>query len=1137
MKLNYSLLMLFITFLISSSGISQTNYSLNFDGDGDYVEIPDADILSPSSYTIELWVNQPELTTGRNTYVFKAGNPNEYCFMENPAPSGLYAYVNNSLFESTSHPITDQWTHIANTFDSATTTLEIFINGTSVGSQNVGTSAANTGGNLYLGWHPTDPSYNALTGIIDEIRISSGVRYSTNFSVPSTEFTNDANTIALFHLNEGSGTSITDASGNSNDGTINGATWSTDVPSITPPETNHSLSFDGMNDYVSIPTDSSLNPGTSDFSITGWLKTSGSSGIICSKSAGSGQQNPNECDWYIISLDAGRISFEITDGYSGPGDYIYLSGNSTINDNAWHYFSVVLNRDGLGQIFIDGVLDNSINISGISLDIFNDDPIEIGYDTNHITQYFQGNIDEICIWNIALSIADLNSYMNTELNGDENGLVGYWNLNEGSGTSIADASGNGNTGTIHGATWSTDAAPVSGSTTTTSNLTWSAQLKATLGSVNDNDNVLGVATTATNSFDNSFDEVEPPASPGSSISLYFPHAEWNNTLGDNFTKDIRPEVILTDTMQVWDFKVKSTDTGEVTLTFVFTDIATGLPVVLENIVSSVRTNISNNDTYTFSAIADSAHPFKISIGDTTAPTLSLSSSCTGPKVLIADSTHTLGWTTADGFIIDAETVYFSSDSGLTYTLVAELGTSITYDWTIPDVGLNYGGKVKIKSQDYAGNFREEESDYVFALADDSLFTTVSMGWNLWGAPIDPTNDTMTVNLNDDYSTYWTTYDFVNGGYTFDGILKYNEGYWLGALSAATIDVIGTPLDTDISMDLAQGWDLVSNPLVLDVSVDSLMFTSNSVTKTHAEALTAGWINSIYGYDGTGYVGATTFEPWKGYWIAVMEDSISMTYPIHKHTNGSTRNSRETGWRIAFESSIESANDMTAVIGTDQTASDDFDSQFDEVKPPIPPNPDYVSISMNHSDWEHPLGDEFAVDIRNEIPATENKEWIVSVESSEPQVTVSWTLENIPEDYEIGIDADGDGFFEDMRLVSNVTIASGSDFSILVGSSVLGADFEAAIPEIFALHQNYPNPFNPTTSIRFDLPEDALVRITVYDLLGRQIINLVNTDMTAGYRSALWNGTDTYGKPVSSGMYIYQIQAGSFVQSKKMVLLK
>ena len=93
------------------------------------------------------------------------------------------------------------------------------------------------------------------------------------------------------------------------------------------------------------------------------------------------------------------------------------------------------------------------------------------------------------------------------------------------------------------------------------------------------------------------------------------------------------------------------------------------------------------------------------------------------------------------------------------------------------------------------------------------------------------------------------------------------------------------------------------------------------------------------------------------------------------------------------------------------------------------------------------------------------------------------------------------------------------------------------PEVFALHQNYPNPFNPITQIKYDLPEDALVNITIYDLMGRSIKSLVNSNQSAGYRSIQWNATNNLGEPVSAGMYIYALQAGEFRQTKKMVLLK
>jgi len=109
----------------------------------------------------------------------------------------------------------------------------------------------------------------------------------------------------------------------------------------------------------------------------------------------------------------------------------------------------------------------------------------------------------------------------------------------------------------------------------------------------------------------------------------------------------------------------------------------------------------------------------------------------------------------------------------------------------------------------------------------------------------------------------------------------------------------------------------------------------------------------------------------------------------------------------------------------------------------------------------------------------------------------------------------------------------AEMSITYGLGIDGV----SIPDVYALHQNYPNPFNPTTQIKYDLPEDAMVSIIIYDIMGRSIRSLVNSKQTAGYRSIQWNATNNLGEPVSAGMYIYMIQAGDFIQTKKMVLLK
>ena len=112
-----------------------------------------------------------------------------------------------------------------------------------------------------------------------------------------------------------------------------------------------------------------------------------------------------------------------------------------------------------------------------------------------------------------------------------------------------------------------------------------------------------------------------------------------------------------------------------------------------------------------------------------------------------------------------------------------------------------------------------------------------------------------------------------------------------------------------------------------------------------------------------------------------------------------------------------------------------------------------------------------------------------------------------------------------------------DYSDVLTITVLDVDDNLGLPNVFAIHQNYPNPFNPTTRINYDLPEDALVSINVFDLMGRSIKTLVSENISAGFNSTLWDATNDYGESVSAGMYIFTIQAGDFKQTKKMLLLK
>jgi len=143
--------------------------------------------------------------------------------------------------------------------------------------------------------------------------------------------------------------------------------------------------------------------------------------------------------------------------------------------------------------------------------------------------------------------------------------------------------------------------------------------------------------------------------------------------------------------------------------------------------------------------------------------------------------------------------------------------------------------------------------------------------------------------------------------------------------------------------------------------------------------------------------------------------------------------------------------------------------------------------------------------------------------------------------------------KDILIGQKVTVSLKSAFTGMVplftasgGSLAQGGGSAAAasliepvseIPDKFSIGQNYPNPFNPTTQIRYGLPAQASVKLTIHNLLGQEVATLVEGIQAAGYHVIQWNGTNVSGTIVGSGVYFFRIQAGDFVEMKKMILLK
>jgi len=218
-----------------------------------------------------------------------------------------------------------------------------------------------------------------------------------------------------------------------------------------------------------------------------------------------------------------------------------------------------------------------------------------------------------------------------------------------------------------------------------------------------------------------------------------------------------------------------------------------------------------------------------------------------------------------------------------------------------------------------------------------------------------------------------------------------------------------------------------------------------------------------------------------------------------------------------------------------------------------------SFNYNGSTWSSVTTTDYEmraiIDDPNALPVELSTFTALSVNSG---VELKWSTATEVNNYGFEVERKSNSTWEDIAFISGYgnsnspkqysytdnNLNGGSSFQYRLKQIDNDGQFEysniievTAVPSKFELSQNYPNPFNPSTTIKYYTPKNSFVTLKIYDMLGREIATLVNEQITPGYHEVNWNGHDSKGEAVSSGVYIYRLTAGNFTQTKKMNLLK
>jgi PKD repeat protein len=376
-----------------------------------------------------------------------------------------------------------------------------------------------------------------------------------------------------------------------------------------------------------------------------------------------------------------------------------------------------------------------------------------------------------------------------------------------------------------------------------------------------------------------------------------------------------------------------------------------------------------------------------------------------------------------------------------------------------------------------------KTDYINVGQYLTLDINYNEDWNMVGVPLLVENTNYQFLFPD--AVGGTLFRFGQG-YISDQNMIPGSGYWLRFYNSGVSTIAGFVVP-QLELNLMTNWNLISGSAT-EIPVTSIIDPEGIIVP-----------NTFYVYDG-GYVNAESLVPGKSYW---MRASDSGTIIIPNSVLG--RKSTTFDCELFSAASTLKMNRTTLYFGAE--VSKEMNLSYS-----LPPKP--------------PMGGN---DIRfsGDTKVCRLDDCVIEVMDGGEPLILEFDIRN-EEAWEI---VDGSG---------NVTQCAGVqvvEFSVGTKQIILRRSRETQIPLTYGLHPAYPNPFNPVTTIKYDLPEQAFVMLTIYDMMGRELSRLLDNTQEAGFRSVVWNSTDSMGRPVSAGIYLYQIQAGEFVQTKKIVLLK
>jgi Secretion system C-terminal sorting domain len=421
--------------------------------------------------------------------------------------------------------------------------------------------------------------------------------------------------------------------------------------------------------------------------------------------------------------------------------------------------------------------------------------------------------------------------------------------------------------------------------------------------------------------------------------------------------------------------------------------------------------------------------------------------------------------------------------------------------------------------------------HTFSFSDASQ----SSSYRMIGLPGDQStkiSDMITGTQKKDWNAFYDNGADANFLKEFDGSATFNfsagKGFWIlskNQFSAtATVQTVSLNNDNTFSITLHSGFNIISNPFETAVSWSDIQNLNGLSTNDFLFDWTGVWSH------------ATQMQTYKGYYFINTNNLTFLKIPYSFSTTKISKSvplkdETYSGSYIKLSLLQNKQEKSFVVAGFNPSAAKDYD-KLDNFAPPG--NFDQVRIHIDDNNLSTNYKQLF-VDYRPEVNNGQTFDLEIKNTTNEIAKLTAAGLENFPNDEVYLVDNSVNKFYnlKEEKEISIFPFHDNHNFKLLIGKQdYINGIKKSTAPSIYGLEQNYPNPFNPVTTIRYQIAQDGLVQLKIYNVLGKEVKILINKEQKQGLYEVELNASD-----LSSGVYFYTLKTGNFSSTRKMIVLK